>query len=76
MLLVPKSLVYLCFNATTWAMLTGEDLFAMTILVFGGCESQAPLLHGGEPAYLGVSTSPDLLLSGPPVLPCSNVTLQ
>lgn len=50
MQLVPKSLFYLCFNTTAWAVLTSEGLSAVTILVFSGCESQAPLLHSGVPA--------------------------
>lgn len=50
MLLVPNSLVDLSFNTAAWAILTGEGLSAVTILVFGGYESQAPLLHSGVPA--------------------------
>lgn len=39
-LLVPKSLLYLCFNSTAWAMLTGEGLSAVTFLSLDGCESK------------------------------------
>lgn len=76
LLLVPKSLVYSCFNSTACAMLTGKGLSAMTVPVFDGCESQASPLHSGVPAWLRGSTSPDLLLSVPLVLSHSSVTLQ
>lgn len=61
MLLIPKSLFYLCFNSTAWAMLTGEDLPAVTSLVLGACESKLPSC-----SVVCLPTLPDLLLPVPP----------
>lgn len=61
MLLVPKSLLYLCFNSTAWAVLTGEGLSAVTFLVLGGCVSKLPFC-----TVVCLPTLPDLLLPVPP----------
>lgn len=69
------SLVCICFNPTAWAMLTSEDLSAMTILVFGDYESQVPFLHSDVPAWRRMSISPCALLPAPPRLSHSSVTI-